>query len=95
VCEEFALDLPNDISRVEFAPSRSRVSRVEQLGEQDLADFAPPRPRRKRSRATGVQIQPSVSRRHQSRTAHSAPKRLRVQTNPLWLGAPIRSAWRF
>jgi hypothetical protein len=65
----FALDLPNDISRVEFAP----LEGVEQLGAQDRADFAPPRQRRKRPRATGVQIQTRVSHRHQSRAPrHSA-----------------------
>src|SRR5262249_53995467 len=60
----FALDLPNDISRVEFAP----LEGVEQFGEQDRADFAPPRPpRRKRPRAAGVQTQTRVRHRHQSR----------------------------
>ena len=70
----FALDLPNDISRVEFAPLEiARLEDVEQLGEQDRADFTPPRLRRKRPRATAVQIQTRVSHRHQSRAPrHSA-----------------------
>ena len=64
-----------DISRIEFAPlEMAPLDGVEQLGEQDRADFAPPRPRGvRRPRATGVQIQTRVRSRHQSRaTRHSA-----------------------
>ena len=71
----FALDLPNDISRVEFAPLESvRLESAEQLGKQERADFASPRPpRRKRPRAAGVQTQTRVRDRHQSRAPrHSA-----------------------
>ena len=70
----FALDLPNDISRVEFAPLEiARLEGVEQLGEQDRADFTPPRLRRKRPRAAGVQAQTRARHRHQSRAPrHSA-----------------------
>ena len=71
----FALDLPNDISRVEFAPLEiARLEGVEQLGEQARADFDPPRPpRRKTPRAAGVQTQTRVRHRHQSRAPrHSA-----------------------
>src|SRR5215471_246669 len=45
---KFALDLPNDISRVEFAPlEMARLEGVEQPGEQGRAEFTPPRLRRK------------------------------------------------
>jgi hypothetical protein len=67
-----ALDLPNDISRVEFSPLEiARLEFVEQLGEQDRATIAPLRPRRKRSCATGVKTQTGVRNRHQSH----APRR--------------------
>jgi hypothetical protein len=71
---KFALDLPNDISRVEFAPlEMARLEGVEQLGEQGRADFTPTRLRRKRPRATGIQTQTRARRRHQSRAPrHSA-----------------------
>jgi len=82
----FALDLPNDISRVEFAPLEiARLDGVEQLGEQDRADFDPPRPpRRKRPHAAGVQTQQSSPPAPKPR-----PPPLRLNASALAHGDPL------
>jgi hypothetical protein len=74
----FALDLPNDISRVEFAPLEiARIEGVNQLGERNRDNFAPPKPRRQRLRATKVTSRQRPRHWHPTAAAEAFLSRLR------------------